>query len=87
MPKGTTPLGTNKSPHVAVAAVGEAAGSADLRPSAATAAAAGHNLTVAPSPPIAAEAARSRQTNVRPFSSSGQSNDIEFEDMMLSNAS
>ena len=52
----------NKSAHVTAAAVGEAAGSADLRPSATTAAAAGHHHTAAPSSPIAAEAARSPQT-------------------------
>ena len=52
----------NKSAHVTAAAVGEAAGSADLRPSAVTAAAAGRHHAAAPSPPIAAEAACSPQT-------------------------
>ena len=52
----------NLSPHVAAAAVGEAAGSSDLRPTAATAAAAGHHRTAVPSLHIAGEAARSPQT-------------------------
>ena len=75
----------NQSPHVVAVAVGEAAGSADLHPSAATAAAAGHTI-LTPSPPLAAEAARSSQTKLHRFSSSGWSNDIVFGDTLLSNA-
>ena len=43
---------TTHSPNVAAAAVGAAAGSADLRPIAATAAAAGNHHTAAPASPL-----------------------------------
>ena len=53
---------SHQSPYVAAAAAGEAAGVADLVPSAATAGDVGHHRADTPSPSVAAEAARPPKT-------------------------